>query len=57
MSVLHWLSDLGFSCLFLLLFERRGGSVLGASDLGFEGLELEPWPVRLRCVLRQNKDT
>ena len=33
---------------------RRCGSVVGASDLGPEGLQFEPWPVRLRCVLRQN---
>ena len=31
---------------------KRGGSVHGASDLGPEGLEFEPWPVHLRCVLR-----
>ena len=27
-----------------------------ASDLGPEGREFEPWPVRLRCVLRQNTE-
>ena len=25
-----------------------------ASDLGPEDREFEPWPARLRCVLRQN---
>ena len=33
---------------------RRGDSVVGASDLGTEGREFEPWPVHPRCVLRQN---
>ena len=33
---------------------RRGGSVVSASDLKPEGREFEPWPVHLRCVLRQN---
>ena len=33
--------------------ERRGGSVVSASDLGPEGREFEPWPVHPRCVLRQ----
>ena len=33
---------------------RCGGSVVGVSDLGPEGPELEPWPVHPRYVLRQN---
>ena len=28
--------------------------MVGALDLGPEGLELKPWPVCLHCVLRQN---
>ena len=33
---------------------RRGGSVVGASYLGPEGREFEPWPLHPRCVLRHN---
>ena len=32
----------------------RGGSVVGASALGYEGRKFDPWPVHLRCVLKQN---
>ena len=28
--------------------------MVGASDLGPEGREFEPWPVHRRCVLRQS---
>ena len=28
--------------------------MVGATDLGPNGLKFEPWPVCLRCVLRQN---
>ena len=28
--------------------------MVGASDLGPEGREFEPWPVHPRCVFRQN---
>ena len=34
--------------------DRRGGSVVSASDLGPEGREFEPWPEHPRCVFRQN---
>ena len=30
--------------------------MVGASDLGPEGREFEPWPVHSHCVLRQNTD-
>ena len=46
---------ISFCCVLVLCRPgRRGASAVGASDLGPEGLKFEPWPVRLRCVLRQN---
>ena len=40
-------------CL-IVIGGRRGGSVVGGSDLAPEGREFEPWPVYPHCVLRQN---
>ena len=47
-------SSVAFRTRYLLHCGRRGGSVVSASDMGPEGREFEPWPVHLRCVLRQN---
>ena len=43
-----------FQLVVLRRCGKRGGSVVSASDLGPERLELKPWPVHPRCVLKQN---